>query len=116
MIRRPPRSTLFPYTTLFRSLERTLTELTAAEAAFLAAATEAERARHAELEAGSQQGDAERGAAHAQREAAEAAAQVERLSRRLAEGEERLGGLHAGLESYELGPGPRDGRRGAGPG
>src|SRR5690242_21501916 len=24
MIRRPPRSTLFPYTTLFRSLERTL--------------------------------------------------------------------------------------------
>jgi len=23
MIRRPPRSTLFPYTTLFRSLERT---------------------------------------------------------------------------------------------
>src|SRR5256885_11327789 len=25
MIRRPPRSTLFPYTTLFRSLRRTLT-------------------------------------------------------------------------------------------
>ena len=83
-------------------LERTLTELTAAEAAFLAAATEAERARQAELEAGSQQGDAERGAAHAQREAAEAAAQVERLSRRLAEVEERLGGLHAELERYEL--------------
>src|SRR3712207_6954085 len=27
MIRRPPRSTLFPYTTLFRSLVRTLVEL-----------------------------------------------------------------------------------------
>src|SRR3989454_8561580 len=27
MIRRPPRSTLFPYTTLFRSALRTLTEL-----------------------------------------------------------------------------------------
>src|SRR3989449_7378737 len=26
MIRRPPRSTLFPYTTLFRSMERNLTE------------------------------------------------------------------------------------------
>src|SRR3712207_7579759 len=26
MIRRPPRSTLFPYTTLFRSLKRTLKE------------------------------------------------------------------------------------------
>src|SRR5207247_9334886 len=53
---RPPRSTRFPYTTLFRSarasetsaaeeLERTLAELAAAEAAFLAAATGAERAR-----------------------------------------------------------------------
>src|SRR5258706_2233514 len=30
MIRRPPRSTLFPYTTLFRSLSRTKTEETAA--------------------------------------------------------------------------------------
>src|SRR5258708_29654410 len=27
MIRRPPRSTLFPYTTLFRSVEFTLTDL-----------------------------------------------------------------------------------------
>src|SRR3712207_9050964 len=27
MIRRPPRSTLFPYTTLFRSLERSLGDL-----------------------------------------------------------------------------------------
>src|SRR5438034_4234737 len=27
MIRRPPRSTLFPYTTLFRSLQKELTEL-----------------------------------------------------------------------------------------
>src|SRR6059036_2100208 len=83
-------------------LERTLAELAAAEAAFLAAATGAERARQAELEAGSQKGDAERGAAHAQREAAEAATLVERLSQRLAEVEERLGGLHAELERYEL--------------
>src|SRR3989442_222875 len=98
-------------------LERTLTELTAAEAAFLAAATEAERARHAELEAGSQQGDAERGAAHAQREAAEAAAQVERLSRRLAGVEERLGGLHPEPQRYELErlpPGARPARRRSG--
>src|SRR3712207_7561325 len=28
MIRRPPRSTLFPYTTLFRSLEESMTEAT----------------------------------------------------------------------------------------
>src|SRR3989449_450418 len=83
-------------------LERTLAELAAAEAAFRAAATGAERARQAELEAGSQKGDAERGAAHAQREAAEAGALVERLSQRLAEGEERLDGLHAELERYEL--------------
>src|SRR5437899_623716 len=85
-----------------QELERTLTELAAAEAAFLAAATEAERARQVELEAGSRQGDAERGAAHAQRDAAEAAAQVERLSHRLAEVEERLGGLHVELERHEL--------------
>src|SRR5437868_13177338 len=29
MIRRPPRSTLFPYTTLFRSLKQPLTEIVA---------------------------------------------------------------------------------------
>ncbi len=89
-------------TSAAEELERTLAELAAAEAAFLAAATGAERARQAELEAGSQKGDAERGAAHAQREAAEAATLVERLSQRLAEVEERLGGLHAELERYEL--------------
>src|SRR5439155_1335671 len=83
-------------------LEGTLAELAGAEAAFLAAATGAERARQVELEAGSQKGDAERGAAHAQREAAEAGALVERLSQRLAEVEERLDGLHAELERYEL--------------
>src|SRR5256885_3131948 len=27
MIRRPPRSTLFPYTTLFRSLDKAITEI-----------------------------------------------------------------------------------------
>src|SRR5258708_11110747 len=31
MIRRPPRSTLFPYTTLFRSLEHTILDQTASE-------------------------------------------------------------------------------------
>src|SRR5438034_3540113 len=31
MLPRPPRSTLFPYTTLFRSLERRLTEFAAKE-------------------------------------------------------------------------------------
>src|SRR5258707_8624268 len=39
MIRRPPRSTLFPYTTLFRSIEAV------AEAERLAAVTAAERLR-----------------------------------------------------------------------
>src|SRR3989449_10704015 len=33
MIRRPPRSTLFPYTTLFRSRGRTFTQAVAAELA-----------------------------------------------------------------------------------
>src|SRR5689334_24478749 len=33
MIRRPPRSTLFPYTTLFRSWVRRMTELTATASA-----------------------------------------------------------------------------------
>src|SRR5258705_13027231 len=36
MIRRPPRSTLFPYTTLFRSLAQLLAEIGHAAAAFLA--------------------------------------------------------------------------------
>src|SRR3989442_2624846 len=35
MIRRPPRSTLFPYTTLFRSLQATQSPLTAAQVAQL---------------------------------------------------------------------------------
>src|SRR3712207_8448144 len=35
MIRRPPRSTLFPYTTLFRSLVRTVAKLTHADGAIL---------------------------------------------------------------------------------
>src|SRR5256885_8248244 len=36
MIRRPPRSTLFPYTTLFRSIGRLLRRLERGEPAFLA--------------------------------------------------------------------------------
>src|SRR5258707_12090790 len=35
MIRRPPRSTLFPYTTLFRSLGETLVEVAAEKAAII---------------------------------------------------------------------------------
>src|SRR5439155_19880147 len=62
------------------TLERTLVELAAAEAAFAAAGESAERARQQELEAGALQGDAQRRAAHAPREAAEATAQGERLS------------------------------------
>src|SRR5258706_15860336 len=49
MIRRPPRSTLFPYTTLFRSLSRTKTEETAA---WLAAHDIEALPYHAGMEAG----------------------------------------------------------------
>ncbi len=84
------------------TLERTLGELTAAEAAFAAAGEAAEHARHQELEAGSLKGDAERAAAHAQRQAAETATQVERLAARLTEVETRLAALHAELERHEV--------------
>src|SRR5690348_17851005 len=52
MIRRPPRSTLFPYTTLFRSLQawRRLTSWTAAGE--LAAVAELNRRRTGEVAAG----------------------------------------------------------------
>src|SRR3989442_8728041 len=46
MIRRPPRSTLFPYTTLFRSFSR------AAEALFLTQPTVSEHVRALEEEVG----------------------------------------------------------------
>jgi chromosome segregation protein len=82
-------------------LDRTLGELTAAEAGLAAAGEAAERARAQELEAGALKGDAERTAAHAQREAADATTQVERLSTRLAEVEGRLTALHAELERHE---------------
>jgi chromosome segregation protein len=84
------------------ALERTLAELTAAEAAFAAAGEAAERARHEELEAGALKGDAERAAAHAQRQAADAAAQVERLTVRLGEVESRLTALHGELDAHEV--------------
>jgi chromosome segregation protein len=84
------------------SLERTLAELAAAEAAFVAAGEAAERARQQELEAGAVKDDAERAAAHAQREAADATAQVDRLSARLAEVDARLEALHAELERHEV--------------
>src|SRR6266699_2605277 len=84
------------------TLERTLAELAAAEAAFAAAGEAAERARQQELEAGVVKDDAERAAAHAQREASDASAQVERLSTRLSEVEGRLTALHADLERHEV--------------
>ena len=84
------------------TLERTLAELAATEAAFAAAGEAAERARQQELEGGALKDDAERAAAHAQREAADATAQVERLSARLAEVEARLESLHADLERHEV--------------
>src|SRR5438094_6388907 len=84
------------------TLERTLSELSAAEAAFAEAGGRAERARQEELEAGALKGDAERAAAHAQREAADVTAQVDRLSARLEEVEARLATLHADLERHEV--------------
>jgi chromosome segregation protein len=84
------------------ALEHTLADLAGAEAAFAAAGTQSEQARHQELEAGALKGDAERAAAHAQREAADATAQVERLSARLSEVETRLAALHAELDGHEV--------------
>ncbi len=84
------------------ALERTLGELSAAEAAFVEAGAWSERARQGELESGALKGDAERAAAHAQREAADATAQVERLSTRLEEVEARLAALHGDLERHEV--------------
>jgi len=84
------------------TLERTLAELAAAEAAFAAAGEAAERARQQELEAGVVKDDAERAAAHAQREASDASAQVERLSTRLSEVDARLAALDADLERHEV--------------
>src|SRR5256885_15513482 len=40
MIRRPPRSTLFPYTTLFRSVERALKKVEGVQSASVNLATE----------------------------------------------------------------------------
>jgi chromosome segregation protein len=84
------------------TLERTLAELSEAEAAFAAAGESAEQARQHELEAGALKGDAERAAAHAQRQAADATAQVERLSARLDEVEARLEAVHAEVERHEV--------------
>src|SRR5437773_848420 len=84
------------------TLERTLAELAAAEAAFAAAGAAAERARQQEFEAGASKDDAERAAAHAQREATGATAQVERLQARLGEVGARLDALHADLEGHEV--------------
>src|SRR5207244_12812847 len=87
------------------TLERTLAELAAAEAAFAAAGAAAERARQQELEAGALKDDAARAAAHAQREATEATAQVERLQARLGEVGARLDALSS--EGRPVGEGGR---------
>ena len=84
------------------ALDQTVRELAAAEAAFTAAGTTAEGARHAELEAGAEKGEAERALIHARRQGEEAATQVERLTRRLSEVETRLGTLHAELQEREV--------------
>jgi chromosome segregation protein len=84
------------------ALETAGEELTAAEAALAEAVQAGERARHAELEAGAEKGEAERAVIHARREADEAVAHVERLTQRLAEGEARLGTLHAELQEREV--------------
>ena len=89
-------------TRVVESLDDTVRQLAEADAAFTAAAEEAERARHAELEAGAAKDDAERAAQLARRDASDAAAQVERLTRRLAEVDERLDTLRAGLEAHEI--------------
>src|SRR5256885_12280014 len=68
MIRRPPRSTLFPYTTLFRSREEARTELTSLEALQAAALSD-----HA-----GQAGEWLRGAGLAARPRLAAALEVER--------------------------------------
>jgi chromosome segregation protein len=83
-------------------LDKTMQALAAAEAAFAAAGTAAEGARHAELEAGAEKGEAERAVIHARRQSEEATAQVDRLTRRLAEVEARLGTLHTELQEREV--------------
>jgi len=84
------------------TLERTLADLTDAEAALAAAGEAAEQARQHELESSALKGDAERAAAHAQRQAADATAQVDRLSARLTEVEARLEAVHATSERHEV--------------
>ena len=77
-------------------------ELTAAQAFLEAAGEAAERARHDELEAGSDRADAERAAAHAVRAADEAAAHANRLAARLQAIDQRLTDLHEQLQASEL--------------
>ena len=77
-------------------------ELTAAQAFLEAAGEAAERARHDELEAGSDRADAERAAAHAVRAADEAAAHVARLAARLQAIDQRITDLHAQQQASEL--------------
>src|SRR3712207_7556802 len=55
MIRRPPRSTLFPYTTLFRSLGALLGSSALLSALFLAAATSAAAPGHKQPEGDGEQ-------------------------------------------------------------
>src|SRR2546427_8138671 len=66
MIRRPPRSTLFPYTTLFRSLERQQIDERRREAY-----------RHAPRHAAPRRGDRERRAEHRDDDAGEGDRQLE---------------------------------------
>src|SRR5256714_473284 len=94
------------------TLERTLAELAAAEAAFAAAGAAAERARQQELEAGASKDDAERAPAHAHREATEPTAQVERLPAPLGGGGGRPDAPHADPQGHEVARGRLDERLG----
>ncbi|HEX9703657.1 MAG TPA: chromosome segregation protein SMC [Gemmatimonadales bacterium] len=84
------------------SLDDTVRQLAEAEATFTTAAGDTERARQSELEAGAGRDDADRAGQLARRDASDAAAQVERLTRRLAEVDQRLETLRAGVEAHEI--------------
>jgi chromosome segregation protein len=79
------------------TLDTTLKDLAAAQAALAAAAETAERSRGEELESGARKGEAERALAHAKRDLSEAATQAERLNQRLIDVESRLRALDGEL-------------------
>ena len=81
-----------------QTLDKTLQDLTAAQAALAEAAEAAERSRGEELESGARKGEAERALAHAKRDLSEASTQAERLNQRLIDVESRLRALDGELQ------------------